>query len=71
MSRGGHARAIDAATEPAHSCAPKRPRHFRPSHHTAADATQKLKRRSAHEVGVRLRGRRPCIFVGERRSPGL
>jgi probable HAF family extracellular repeat protein len=43
MSRVGHARAIDSATGAAHSCAPKRIRHFRPSHHPEADATTKPK----------------------------
>jgi len=49
MSRASHTHAIDAATEQAQSCASKRTRHFRPSHHTEADATRNLKRRSAHE----------------------
>jgi hypothetical protein len=47
MSRAGHARAIDAPTGQGHSRAPRRTRRFRPSDHAEADATTKLKRRSA------------------------
>jgi probable HAF family extracellular repeat protein len=43
MSRAGHAHAIDSETQPAQSCASKRTRHFRPGHHTEADATTKSK----------------------------
>src|SRR6266849_1484229 len=48
MSRAGHARAIDAATEQAQSFARSELGTSRLSHH-AADATRNLNRRSAHE----------------------